>query len=291
MTPGVIPLADAQALRGAANRVRTIRIGLAGALAVLGILAFVFSRGSNLAPTPLLPPGSSGIIVLDVSGSVEGATLDRIYASMSQLANTSDRFGMVMFASRGYEALAPNTPARDLEPMARFFRPLSSSSLPKNVPVYAVPFSAHYPANPWQVGFDTGTEISKGLALAQSIILANPSTRRSVWLISDLADDPKDLGSVKIVARSYISHGITLNVIGLNPTSSNIRLFERFLGPSGSLIVPKLSTQVRLRSVYRVSTPLIVCAVLIALLLAVNELLSAPMRWGSASLATGVTSR
>jgi hypothetical protein len=268
-----------------------IRIGLATALAILGILAFLFSRASNLAPTPLLPPGSSGIIVLDASGSVEGATLDRIYASMSQLANTNDRFGMVVFASRAYEALAPNTPARDLKPLARFFRPLAKSKLPKNnIPAAGLPFAARYPANPWQVGFDTGTEISKGLALAETIILANPSTRRSVWLISDLADDPHDLGSVAGVARSYINAGITLNVIALDPTSSDVSFFSRFLGPNGSVIVPKPSSQVRLKSVYRFPTGLIVCAVLIALLLAATELLSSPMRWGSASLATRVTS-
>jgi hypothetical protein len=290
MTAGVIPLGDAHALRRARNRSRTIRIGLASALAVVGILAFIFSRGSNLPPTPLLPPGSSGIIALDVSGSVEGATLDRIYASMSQLADTNDRFGMVVFASRAYEALAPNTPARDLKPLARFFRPLGKSSLPKNVPAQNLPFAAHYPANPWQVGFDTGTEISKGLDMAESIILANPSTRRSVWLISDLADDPHDLGSIKQVARSYIDAGITLNVIGLDPTSSNTRFFQRFLGPNGSLIVPKASSQVRLKSVYRFPTALIICAVLVALLLAVNELLSSPVRWGSTSVATRVSS-
>ncbi len=291
MRTGAIPLGDAETLRRPGNRTRTIRIGLATALAIVGILAFLFSRGSNLAPTPLLPPGSSGMIVLDVSGSVEGATLDRIYASMTQLANSNDRFGLVVFAGRSYEALAPNTPARDLKPMARFFLPLSKSSLPQNIPPQGLPFAALYPVNPWQNGFSAGTDISKGLAMAESIILANPSTRRSVWLISDLADDPHDLGSVERIARSYINTGITLNVIGLDPTSSDTRLFQRFLGPNGSVIVPKPSSQVRLKSVYRFPTELIVCAVLIAFLLAANELLSSPMSQGSTSLATGATSR
>jgi hypothetical protein len=283
VTAGTIPLGDAEVLRRPGNRTRTIRLLLAGSLAALGVLAFHFSRSPSLAPTPLLPAGSSGIIVLDVSGSVEGATLDRIYASMSELANSNDRFGMVIFASRAYEALPPNTPARELAPLARFFRPLSRSSLPKGFPSQNLPFTAHYPANPWQVGFDTGTEISKGLELAESIIAANPATRRSVWLISDLADDPQDLGTLTHVATDYTDDGITLNVIGLDPSSADVRIFQRFLGPSGTFIVPKRSAQVRLERTHGFPTALLVCAVLIGVLLAANELLSSPMRWGSAA--------
>lgn len=283
MTSGTIPLSDAEVLQRSGNRTRAIRLVLAGSLAAIGLLAFLFSRSPSLAPTPLLPAGSSGIIALDVSGSVEGATLDRIYASMSELANSNDRFGMVVFASRAYEALPPNMPARELTPLARFFRPLSRSSLPRGLPPQNLPFSAHYPANPWQVGFDTGTEISKGLALAQSIITANPGTRRSVWLISDLADDPHDLGSLNHVATEYTENGITLNVIGLDPSGADVKIFQRFLGPSGTFIVPKRSSQVRLERTHGFPTTLLVCAVLIGILLAANELLSSPLRWGSAA--------
>jgi hypothetical protein len=281
MTAGAIPVGDAQALQRPRGRARAIRIALAAGLGVVGILAFLASRSSLLAPTPLLPPGSSGMIALDVSGSVEGATLDRIYASMTELANSNDRFGMVVFASRAYEALAPNTPARELRPLVRYFRPLGRSSLPLGIPAQNLPFAAHYPPNPWQAGFDTGTEISKGLELAESIILSNDTTRRSVWLISDLADDPHDVASVTRVAKAYIKNGITLNVVGLDPSSAGVHLFRRFLGPSGTFIVPKRSTQVRLRSTHGFPTSLIVCAVLIAVLLAANELLSSPLRWGA----------
>jgi len=279
VTRSSIPIGDAPALRRAGLRSRGIRLALAAGLVVSAVLSFFVARSTDLAPTPLLPPGSSGIIVLDVSGSVEGSTLDRAYAGLSQLAASDDRFGMVVFASRAYEALPPNTPARELKPVAQFYHPLNRASIAPGRASLVTPVSAFYPANPWQVGFDTGTEISQGLQLAKSVILANNMTRRSVWLISDLADDPHDFANVARVATEYINFGITLNVIALNPTKSDARFFERFLGPSGTLVRAKPSTEVRIKSEYGFPIGIAAVAMVIALLLAANELWSSPIEW------------
>ena len=72
-------------------------------------------------------------------------------------------------------------------------------------------------------------------------------------------------------------------MIGLDPSGADVKIFQRFLGPSGTFIVPKRSSQVRLRRTHGFPTTLLVCAVLIGILLAANELLSSPMRWGSAA--------
>lgn len=285
MTAPSIPLADAALLRRAGARSRAIRIALAAALATTAVLAFFAARSSSLTPTPLLPPGSSGIIALDASGSVEGATLDRVYTGLSQLANSSDRFGMVVFSARAYEALPPNTPARELKPLARFFRPIGRTS--PGGPAAAALAREIYPANPWQAGFDTGTEISQGLQLARSIVLAQRSTRRSVWLISDLADDSRDYGNVARVATSYVNDGIALNVIALNPSKEDKRFFDRLLGPRGTLITVKPSTSVRLRSTHPFPVWIVVAAAILALLLAANELWSSPLRWGAVGPAEG----
>jgi hypothetical protein len=69
-------------------------------------------------------------------------------------------------------------------------------------------------------------------------------------------------------------------VIGLNPTRADTRFFERLVGPRGSLIQAKPSTQVRLRSQYGFPLALGASALVLALLLAANELLSTPLRWG-----------
>ena len=119
MTASSIPLGDARALRRARNRSRVIRLALAAALAGAAVAAFLLARSSGLTPVPLLPPGSSGIIVLDLSASVENATLDRMYAGLRQLAATDDRFGLVVFSGRAYEARYSESHPDDVaEPMA-----------------------------------------------------------------------------------------------------------------------------------------------------------------------------
>jgi hypothetical protein len=281
MTTGSLPLGDARSLDVARNRTRAIRGALAVALVAAALLAYFFARARNLTPTPLLPPGSSGIIVLDMSSSVEHATLDRMYAGLSQLGATNGRFGVVVFSAHAYEALPPNTPALELAPLARFFREIPKGSVrftPGGPPV--VPPAGLYPPNPWANGFSGGTEISTGLALARSLILGSKVTRPSVWLMSDLADDPPDRRAVVRVANSYIDLGIALHVLALNPIRSDKRFFERLLGPRGSLIQAKPSAQVRLDRGYGFPLALACAAAALALLLAVNELWSTPLAWG-----------
>lgn len=280
MTTGSIALGDAPSLRDAARRTRLIRLGLAAALVGVAIAAFFFSRARNLTPTPLLPPGSSGIIVLDLSSSVEHGTLDRMYAGLSQLGATNDRFGVVVFSGHAYEALPPNTPARELAPLARFFRELPKSSVhfASGAPT-VIPPGGLYPPNPWANGFSGGTEISTGLALARKLIIGSKTTRPAVWLMSDLADDPPDLRTVARVAKSYIDLGIALHVVALNPRKADLRFFERLLGPRGTLIQAKPSAQVRLTHKYAFPLALAIASVVLAALLALNELWGTALSW------------
>jgi hypothetical protein len=277
-----IPLADLGSLAGAVRRTTALRLGLAALLAGAAIGAFFFARATNLQPTPLLPPGSSGIIVLDLSSSVEHGTLDRMYAGLTQLGTTRDRFGVVVFSARAYEALPPNTPARELAPFARFFRELPRSSVhfaPGAAP--QIPTAGLYPTNPWSNGFSGGTEISTGLALARTLIQSSPSTRPAVWLMSDLADDSPDRRVVERVAKSYIDLGIALHVVALNPSKADEAFFQRLLGPRGSLIEAKPSTRVRLATRYGFPLGLVCCALAVALLLTATELWSTPLGWGA----------
>lgn len=266
-------------------------MALAVGLAATAVAAFFAARARNLTPTPLLPPGSSGIIALDLSSSVEHGTLDRMYAGLTQLGATNDRFGVVVFSARAYEALPPNTPASELTPFARFFHELPKGSVsfgpggPRIIPAAGL-----YSTNPWTSGFSGGTEISTGLALARRIIVANVVTKPSVWLMSDLADDPPDRPAVARVARSYINLGITLHVVALNPLKADKQYFERLLGARGTLIEAKPSTQVRLANKYGFPIWLAFAAVALSLLLAANELWSTPLSWGTARTAEPVSS-
>jgi hypothetical protein len=286
-----IPLGDAWSLEVAGKRARAIRVVLAATLLAATVAAFFAARSHNLTPTPLLPPGSSGIIVLDLSSSVEHSTLDRMYAGLTQLGATNDRFGVVVFSARAYEALPPNTPARELAPFARFFHNIPPGSIafaPGGPRI--IPPTGFYPTNPWSSGFSGGTEISTGLALARRIVTTNALTRPSVWLMSDLADDPPDRRVLQQVAKSYIDLGITLHVVALNPLKADARFFGRLLGPRGSLVEAKPSNRVRLADKYAFPIWLAVSAVALSLLLAANELFSTPLAWRSAGPVEGTGS-
>jgi hypothetical protein len=276
-----IPLGDAPALRGLLRRTRLVRLALALALLATGVTALALARTTQLPTTPLLPPGSRGVLVLDLSASTENASLDRMYAVLTQLSHSNGRFGLVVFSSRAYEALAPNTPARELGPVARFFTPLRPRTpvSPSDGRFNAAP--TQYPTNPWASSFSFGTAISQGLELARTILLQNSVEKPAVWLVSDLADSAPDKPLVATAAREYVNAGIALHVIGLAPTKSDAAYFSRLVGPRGSLIVAKPSTSVRLHPKHPFPTGFAAVALVLAALLALNELLSAPLRWGA----------
>src|SRR5205823_5814693 len=96
----------------------------------------------------------------------------------------------------------------------------------------------------------------------------------------DLADDPPDRRLVVRVARSYIQLGIAFHVIGLDARRADERFFERLLGPRGTLIEAKPSTQVRLTNKHGFPVGLAAAAVVLSLLLTANELWSTPLSWG-----------
>jgi hypothetical protein len=266
-----------------------LRLLLAGGLIGCGCAALVFARAPSLAPTPLLPAGSRGIIVLDLSSSVEHGTLDRMHAALAQLAATNARFGLVVFSSRAYEALPPNTPARELLPLVSFFRELPLPAKLAYGRGLANPSNGYYPTNPWASGFSSGTAISSGLDLAREIIVASHVSRPSVWLMSDLADDPQDRPEVTRAARAYFRVGIALNVIGLNAAPADKQFFDGLLGPSGKLIQAQETSRVRLSSKQTIPLGLWLATSALAVLLIANELLSTPLRWDPTPPSTGAT--
>jgi hypothetical protein len=293
-----IPLGDAATLRPARTRSRIVRVVLAAALAGTGIAAFFVSRAPAPTPFPLLAPGSNGIIVLDLSASVENGTIDKIGAALSQFAASNARFGLVVFSNQAYEALPPNTPAAELATFANFFHRIRPNLGPVAAMAAGVnlrrarsdPGTPEYPTNPWANAFSFGTTISTGLDLARSVILASTVKQPTVYLISDLADGPGDLPLVALAARSYERLGIALNVIGVNPSRSDLRFFENLLSHQGGLVQAKPSPPLTLKSKRTFPTGLAVAAGLLALLLAANELWSTPLRWGSRPVSETVAS-
>lgn len=276
-----VPLGDAPALRRVRKRSRLTRCVLAVALLATLVAAFLSSEAPAQTSTPSLSGSSKGVIVLDLSASVEMSTLEGMYHYLMRFADSHGRYGLVLFSDQAYEALPPETPASALKQFAHFFNEVPQPAAQQSGGAKGAPLSPTFPTNPWAYGFTFGTHISYGLDLARVLVVDDAASERDVWLISDLGDDPPDFPLVASEASEYLQDGVTLHVLGLNPTTHDAEFFASHFGPS-SQGTGALPQPLRPRTGHT-SFPLglAIAAGLLALLLAANELLSTPLRFGA----------
>lgn len=271
MTAASLPLADAGSLVPQARRTRVLRLALAAALALAATGVVLLARGPRASAGPFVAAGSNTIVVLDVSESVEFAKLQLAYNTLTFLGHSKARVGLVVSSSYAYEALPPGSPASALLPIANLFRPTG--------------VTRRLPPNPWRAGFSAGTELSSGLELARTVIAANHLRSPRVVLISDLLDDSSDLAQVTSEGKEYQRLGLPLKIVGLAPTVGDLRYFLEAAGPQGSLLQPKAPRETALQLRTGFPTALVTVAALLALLLAMDEVLFAPLRWSTSRLA------
>jgi hypothetical protein len=266
-----IPLADARVLRGAARRTDAIRVALAAVLLGLVVAAAVLAGHPRVRALHVLPPGSNGIVVLDLSASISEDTYARIGATLADLASSKGRYGLVVFSGTAYQALPPGTPAAELKPLVRYFT-LPPQKTPGFIPTF--------PTNPWTAAFSAGTRISSGLELAHTLAL-NGLSRPAVVLVSDLDDDPADLQRTALAVLAYSRDRIPLRIVGLNPSPEDQQFFQKLLGKPGTITAARLPQEASAVS-GRGGFPwlLAALAVAVAAALAVNELLLARLDWG-----------
>src|SRR5215213_9436464 len=165
-----LPSSEPDRFRRAARRTAVIRAALALGLLALCALAFLEARSIDPRRAPLVPSGTTGILVLDLSASVYE---DAFGQTIRKLARAGERTGVVAFSDAAYELLPPGTPARELLPLLRFFNPGAASS------------SATLPNDPWK-DFRAGTRISQGLRVAHETLLREGASNGSIVLVSDL---------------------------------------------------------------------------------------------------------
>ena len=266
-----IPLGDAAALRGAARRTDAIRIALAAILLALVVAIAVLAGHPRVRALHLVPPGSNGIVVLDLSASISEDTYARIGATLSDLASSNGRYGLVVFSGTAYQALPPGTPAAELKPLVRYFT-LPPQKTPGFIPTF--------PANPWTATFSAGTRISSGLELAHTLALGGLS-RPAVVLVSDLDDDPADLQRTALAVLAYRRDRVPLRIVGLNPSPEDQQFFQKLLGRQGTITAARLPRQASAVSGHGGFPWLLAAlALVVAAALAVNELLLARLEWG-----------
>src|SRR5215213_5983124 len=120
MSTSAIPASESARLRPAVRRTTAVRVGLAVALLAALALAFFASRGYDVRYAPLVPSGSTGMVVLDMSASVYEGGMEETLQKMSR---TGERAGLVVFSDAAYELLPPGTPGRELLPVLRYLKP------------------------------------------------------------------------------------------------------------------------------------------------------------------------
>jgi hypothetical protein len=209
-----IPSADIGALAPHARRTRRLRAALAAVLLGLVVAGVLLARGSDDTPSRLLPPGTSGIVVIDVSRSVDGQTYQPIASVLRQLIALREPVGVVAFSDVAYQLLPPGSPSRELRSLLRLFTPEQSG----------------VEESPWSPAFTAGTRISTGLDLTRTIIDRQHLGNGAVLLVSDLQTASSDIADMTEAIIEYRKAGIPLRIAGLEPQPQNRRLFERLVG-------------------------------------------------------------
>ena len=286
-----LPSTVASELRREHRRTWIVRIGLA--LLALGFLvaAFVLSRDLKALPTSYFATGSGGIVVLDLSSSVDQQKAQRAQRVIRSMAETEGRIGLVVFSDSAYEMLPPDTRSEELRPILRFFeappggfgrpgfgrRRQSQPTQPAQQPEQS----------PWSLSFRGGTKISTGLAEARAIVARERNPSLTVLLLSDLDNSGFDSSALLEEVTQYERAGIRLRVVPLFPAAEDRDFFERVVGEDAILERAELvrNTSVKESLTLVGSSPWMLAGVgaCLLLLLALNERYGAKLAWGRAA--------
>jgi hypothetical protein len=287
-----LPTSAADELRGEHRRTRWLRIALAAAALGLLLGAFGLARNLHALPTSYFATGSGGIVVLDLSTSVDAQKSQRVMRVLQSLAETEGRIGLVVFSDSAYEMLPPDTRSEELRPMLRFFDQGPVGGGPRGFGGRGGGNPSPNPArpqeeSPWSLSFRGGTRISTGLAAAREVIAREADRSLSVLLLSDLDDSGFDTAALTEELTTYERDGIRLRVIPLFPAQEDRKMFTGIAGKGVLVDRPELlrNTTVREHLTLVGSSPwALVCVSAVLLgLLALNERWCARLTWGNAA--------
>lgn len=272
-----IPLADAATLRPHARRTTALLLAAAVVLVALVAAVVLVARRPTVHALRLTQGDTSALVALDLSASISQDTYTGISTTLTALARSRARYGLVVFSDQAYEALPPGTAAENLRPLIRYFT-LPQQTQPGFLPTF--------PRNPWQSSFSGGTSIAAGLELAHRLAVDQRPQRPAVILVSDLDDDPNDLPRLIAIGQAYRRDGIALTVVGLNSTARDEAVFRRIFGQHRFVLASDLAAA-STRDVVSARFPLllVVLALLAAGALALAEWWSLRLDWAPGSRA------
>jgi von Willebrand factor type A domain len=217
-----IDTSDAGAFRRPARRARVLRLTFAGAALALVVAAAATARGLETREEGLLPSGTTGVVVIDLSLSIADEDYHALRRALRRLIAEDASIGLVVFSDIAYELLPPGTPASELQPMLRLL----------------IPPRLGTPVNPWTQTFRAGTRISTALELARGMLERDNVKAGSILLVSDLETAPDDVPAVARTVDELRRSSIELRVFGLAPSNDARVLFEGFLD-QGAFAAPE----------------------------------------------------
>ncbi len=224
-----VPLADAGQFAAQAGRTTASRLILAAAIAALGVAAFLLARdlGHHRSAAPQASGG--GVLVLDLSTSVGPATYSKIRRTFRQLTARRERLGLVIFSDTAYEVIPPGIAPVELEPIARFFKPHPVPLVPTPFPPRLIENPRFYD-NPWTSSYHGGTQISKGLILAERMLRRDGIEHGRVILVSDLNESALDQDQLTKTLLEFGQRRQKLDVVDLSIGSSDRRFYSQLTG-------------------------------------------------------------
>lgn len=214
-----IPTTEPGRLVRERRRTLFLRGGLALGLVGLLALSFLVARATDPRHAPLVPSGTTGMLVLDLSASVYE---DAFGQTIRKLASSGERTGVVAFSDAGYELLPPGSPARELLPLLRFFNAEAAET------------DGTLPVDPWE-DFRAGTRISEGLRVAHAALRRERAADGSIVLVSDLEILPDEVARLSEAAAALRQDGIKLRIVPLFPTPEKFARIAQIVGGSAFL--------------------------------------------------------
>jgi hypothetical protein len=288
-----LPTSAADELGREHRRTRWVRALLAAGAVGLLLAAFLASRDLQALPTSYFASGSGGVVVLDLSTSVDAQKSQRVQRVLRSLAETEGRVGLVVFSDSAYEMLPPDTRSEELRPLLRFFDPGPGGfrgqrgfGSRRGTDRNETP-TRRREESPWSLTFRGGTRISTGLAEARAVIDREGNKALSVLLLSDLDDSGFDTSALIEELVTYERDGIELRVIPLLPAQEDRDLFARIADESIFVERAELLRNTTVRETLTLvgSSPWWLAGVGAALLvlLALNERWCTRLAWGRAA--------
>jgi von Willebrand factor type A domain len=209
----VIDSHDTGRLRAVSARTRLVRIVLALAAIALLAAAVASARDLQVQPKGLLPIGTTGVVIVDLSLSIGDENLQDARKALKQVVDANEPVGLVVFSDVPYELLPPGTPAKEMRPILQLLAP------PEGRPVQ----------HPWNQGYRAGTKISQSLELAADMLRRDRISPGSILLLSDLDTAPDDYDKLARTLQT-LRREFRIRVVPLSPTSEGRRLFSGSLG-------------------------------------------------------------